>query len=215
MKGVRAEDGPAHCGGEGLSAVPAHLHPAEDRRCTGRVPARTTYMVQPTADLRATFLEAMREFDDETGTTDAIGHTMGQLEKVRFLEDYTRGLRDGTCMRAGVEPLRCCEWWLVEPGPDGPVYLGRVSLRHHPGRGWGHLDFAVRPSRRREGHGTALLALALPIARANGVPVPVLVCDESNLAARKVIEANGGRLTKVDAGRAWFRVPASYDPIGL
>jgi predicted acetyltransferase len=171
------------------------------------------YMIQPTADLRATFLEAMREFVAETGSTDADGHSMAELENPEFLESYTRELRDGTCLRAGVEPLRCCEWWLVEPLAEpgdaaGPGYVGRVSLRHHPARGLGHLDFAIRPSRRREGHGTGLLALALPISRANGVPEPLLVCDEGNVAGRKVIEANGGRLVTVKAGRVRYRITA-------
>jgi GNAT superfamily N-acetyltransferase len=183
-----------------------------------------TYMIQPTADLRVTFLEAMREFVAETGTTDADGHPMAELESPEFLESYTRELRDGTCLRAGVEPLRCCEWWLVESGLGtsdsadtsdgsggpgdraGPSYVGRVSLRHHPARALGHLDFAIRPSRRREGHGTALLALALPISRANGVPAPVLVCEEGNIAGRKVIEANGGRLVTAEAGRVWYQI---------
>ncbi|MGH3388774.1 MAG: GNAT family N-acetyltransferase [Actinomadura sp.] len=197
MKCVRPGDGSTHRGGERSPATLA------------------TYMVQPTADLRATFLAAMREFAAETGTTDADGHTVAELEAADFLETYTQELCDGTCLRVGVEPLRCCEWWLVETDPSGPVYLGRVSLRRYPGRGWGHLDFAIRPSRRREGHGTALLALALPIARANGVPEPVLVCDEGHVAARKVIEGNDGRLVKVDAGRSWYRVPATGSRLRL
>jgi predicted acetyltransferase len=181
----------------------------------GGTTPRTSYVVQPTADLRATFLAAMREFAAENGITDADGHTVAELEAGEFLETYAQELRDGTCLRVGVEPLRCCEWWLVETGANGPVYLGRVSLRRYPGRGWGHLDFAIRPSRRREGHGTALLALALPIARANGVPEPVLVCDESHVAARKVIEANGGRLVRVDAGRTWYRIPTARSRLRL
>ena len=38
-----------------------------------------------------------------------------------------------------------------------------------------------------------MLAAALPIAQALGIDEALLTCDETNVASRRVIEANGGR----------------------
>src|SRR4051812_39715441 len=97
---------------------------------------------------------------------------------------------------------RGCRRWAGVPG--------RVFFRRHPGRNDGHLEFDVRPSRRREGHATTLLALALPIAKANGVDEATVVCSDDNTAARKVIEANSGRLDRVATGRCRYKVPTSH-----
>ncbi|WP_341483615.1 GNAT family N-acetyltransferase [Streptomyces endophytica] len=85
-------------------------------------------------------------------------------------------------------------WWVV----DGS-YLGRVTFRHRltPSlRTWGgHIGYAVRPGARRQGHATAMLRAALPIARDELGIDPVLVTVAAgNTGSRKVIEACGGVL---------------------
>ncbi len=60
-------------------------------------------------------------------------------------------------------------FWLVR---DGCRVLAQSSLRHHltPAleRFGGHIGYVVRPSERRQGYGTLLLALTLASARARG-----------------------------------------------
>lgn len=87
-------------------------------------------------------------------------------------------------------------WWLVERDE----FLGRVSVRHvlddrlrHFG---GHIGYDVRPSRRRQGLGTAMLRLVLPHARALGIDPAMLTCDASNIASRRMIEACGGHVAE-------------------
>lgn len=57
----------------------------------------------------------------------------------------------------------------------------------------GHIGYDIRPSARRQGHGTAILALALGRARALGLRGVLLTCDEDNLGSVRIIEDNGGR----------------------
>ena len=108
-------------------------------------------------------------------------------------ENYAAGLRDGTSLRRGTRPLHTADWWWCERGPGGEVtYLGRASVRHFLEPGGANLDFAIRPSRRGEGHGSALLAAVLPIARVRGVHPAYLICGDASTAARHIIEACGG-----------------------
>ena len=82
-------------------------------------------------------------------------------------------------------------WWV-----DGADYLGRVSIRHSLTQ-WlldygGHIGYVVRPSARRQGHATAMLAACLPVAASLGIDPALVTCDSDNLGSRLVIEANGG-----------------------
>jgi predicted acetyltransferase len=84
-------------------------------------------------------------------------------------------------------------WWV-----DDEEYLGRLTIRHRLTSQLrnvgGHIGYGVRPSARRRGHATAMLAAALPVARGLGIDRVLVTCDHDNIASRKVIEANGGVL---------------------
>lgn len=88
--------------------------------------------------------------------------------------------------------VHCSYFWIVEEDE----FVGYLALRHSL-TAWlleegGHIGFGVRPSRRREGHASRALALALPEARALGLDRVLLTCDEDNDGSRLTIERNGG-----------------------
>ena len=99
-------------------------------------------------------------------------------------------------------------WWV-----DGTDYLGRISIRHRLTPillDWGgHIGYDVRPSARRRGYATAMLAAARPVAARLGIDPALVTCDPDNTGSRKVIEANGGVLEDQRAGKLRFWVPTS------
>jgi predicted acetyltransferase len=83
-------------------------------------------------------------------------------------------------------------WWVA-----GADFLGRLAIRHRlaPGRIGevnGHIGYDVRPSARRRGHATAMLAASLPIAASLGLAKVLVTSDADNVASRRTIERNGG-----------------------
>ena len=62
----------------------------------------------------------------------------------------------------------------------------------------------VRPSSRRRGYATAMLAAALPVASGVGVERALLTVNVKNTASRRVIEANGGQLDKTDGNACYY-----------
>jgi predicted acetyltransferase len=99
-------------------------------------------------------------------------------------------------------------WWV-----EGEDYLGRISVRHRltdflldVG---GHIGYYVVPSRRRQGHATAMLRAVLPEAHRLGVDPALVTCDDTNLASRKVIEAAGGVLEDRRGVKLRYWVPTS------
>jgi predicted acetyltransferase len=96
---------------------------------------------------------------------------------------------------------------------DGDEYLGRISVRHGL-TDWllavgGHIGYDVRPTARRRGHATRMLALALPVAQSLGVDPALVTCDVDNIASRRVIEGNGGKLENTSEGKLRFWVPTA------
>jgi predicted acetyltransferase len=71
----------------------------------------------------------------------------------------------------------------------------------------GHIGYDVAPAARRQGHGTAMLRAALPIAAKLGLSQALITCDVDNIGSRRIIEANGGRLEDVRSGKLRYRVP--------
>ena len=58
----------------------------------------------------------------------------------------------------------------------------------------GHIGYGVRPTERRKGYGTKMLAFALEKCHGFGIKKALVTCDKSNNASRKTILKNGGIL---------------------
>lgn len=66
-------------------------------------------------------------------------------------------------------------------------YLDEKQLRHG-----GSIGYSVRFSERKNGYGTELLRLALPLIRATGQTRALVTCYKENLGSQGVIRNNGG-----------------------
>ncbi|MGI8435224.1 MAG: GNAT family N-acetyltransferase [Nocardioidaceae bacterium] len=168
-------------------------------------------LVPPDSRFQVSFLESVEEFEHTLGedarfaglgVLAAVGVFPGEMFTAQQLRDqetfaaYTARLHEvslpETPLPEGIVSSTAL-WWAEEN-----TYLGRVSVRHCLTK-WledfgGHIGYAVRPSARRRGHATAMLAASLPVAAELGISSALVTCDADNLASRRVIEANGGVL---------------------
>lgn len=78
------------------------------------------------------------------------------------------------------------------------IFVGAVNIRHYLNEGLlrngGHIGDGIRPSERRKGFGTAMVALALDECRKLGIDRVLMVCSKSNVASAKTIVKCGGVL---------------------
>lgn len=107
------------------------------------------------------------------------------------------------------------EWWnmiekaVKDPAPDlvhitqyFGVYnnkiIGTIQIRHYLNDDLllhgGHIGYGVRPSERRKGYATKMLALALEECKNLGIGRVLITCDKTNLGSARTIQKNGGVL---------------------
>jgi len=78
------------------------------------------------------------------------------------------------------------------------IMVGAVNIRHYLNDvlllSGGHIGDGVRPSERRKGIATAMIALTLEECRKLGIDKVLMVCDKENVGSAKSIIKNGGVL---------------------
>lgn len=81
---------------------------------------------------------------------------------------------------------------------DRNIFVGAVNIRHYLNDGLlrtgGHIGDGIRPSERRKGYATAMIALALEECRRLGIRRVLMCCDRDNIGSAKSIIRNGGVL---------------------
>ena len=81
---------------------------------------------------------------------------------------------------------------------DRNIVVGAVNIRHYLNESLllngGHIGDGVRPSERRKGIATKMIALALDECKKLGITKVLMVCDKENIASAKSIQKNGGIL---------------------
>lgn len=148
-------------------------------------------LVRPSTEYAESFISALEELRTEPVrrydwvpdiTLDGVG------EYSRTLEEWSAG------RNLPAHLVACTDYWLV----DGEDYVGTVSIRHELTeqlrKVGGHIGYTIRPSRRRRGYGSQILALALTESKALGLGAVLLTCDKTNTASVRIIEKNGGAL---------------------
>ena len=146
-------------------------------------------LIEPAPEWRDAFLEMARDWRSagDQRYAPAVFNFEGYL---RRLDNQRRGEH----LPLGRVPST--EFWLE----DGGVLLAGLRLRFRLNpeleREGGHIGYDVRPSARRRGYGTQLLALGLIEARARGIWPVLLTADADNVGSIRIIEKNGGVLAE-------------------
>ncbi len=158
-------------------------------------------LVQPSAEYKDSFIEAVKEFQTNEDYTHRNkwyrALSIADLDKDfnAFVEKQQDLMRSGN-VESELPSARVpqTEYWLTE----GEKYIGRISIRHKLNEKLsyigGHIGFDIRPSERGKGYGNHILELAFPKAKELGLTRVLMTCDVRNVASRKIIEKNGGIL---------------------
>ncbi|MDV3427142.1 MAG: GNAT family N-acetyltransferase [Bacillota bacterium] len=81
-------------------------------------------------------------------------------------------------------------FWLI----DNNEVVGVTRVRHQEAGTAGHIGYDISPKYRSKGYGTNILRLALDEALKLGIKEVIVTCNTDNLASKKIIEKNNGKL---------------------
>lgn len=147
-------------------------------------------LIKPTIKLKDEYLSFYQEWVDsgEDMVPWVIQRDPSNFEEMlQFIQDHENGIN----LPEGWGPDST--FWLIN---ENNRVLGAVNIRHrltefllYQG---GHIGYGIRPSERRKGYATKILALSLEKAKELGITKALVVCDETNEASYKVIIKNGG-----------------------
>jgi predicted acetyltransferase len=174
-----------------------------------------TDLALPDPRLHASWAACVRDFGEErmdgsgdwhlpAGWQDDLGERgcRAAVHELLPYADPTRALPD--------DRVHCDYYWITDGDPAAVV--GFLALRHRLNafllEEGGHIGYSVRPSRRREGHATRALALAVRRAAELGIDQVLVTCHEDNEPSRRTIERNGGRYEDSRKGQRRYWIDA-------
>jgi predicted acetyltransferase len=180
-----------------------------------------TRLYRPDVRLRASWQEAMLEFGDEQVHGSGVWHRpeaeQGDLTRegcASFVDQLLTYADHDQVLPAGM--VHCDYYWIIDGEPDEVV--GFLAFRHELNAflldEGGHIGYSVRPARRREGHATRALGLAVRRAAELGLKRVLVTCDDDNLASAATIVANGGVLEDVRKGKQRYWIETGTDHSG-
>ncbi|QIG45589.1 GNAT family N-acetyltransferase [Nocardioides anomalus] len=154
-----------------------------------------TALVRPDARLHASWAACVHEFGPETVHGAGLWHREGPVDLTRAGLEELLALWGPYADPAAALPegsVHCDYLWITA----GDEVIGFLAVRHRL-NAWlleegGHIGYSIRPSRRRQGHASAALALGVRRAAGLGLDRVLVTCDEDNVASARTIETNGG-----------------------
>ena len=143
-------------------------------------------LIKPSEENKAKLIEMLDEWkhDIETNHTNPSHDFTNYLEQLDEKEPVPAG-------RVPTTTLFCYDY-------DKDIFVGAVNIRHCLNEGLlhsgGHIGDGIRPSERRKGYATAMIALALKECKKLGIERVLMCCRKDNIGSAKSIINNGGIL---------------------
>ena len=168
-------------------------------------------LVLPSVEYKDSFLEMVAAIQaDESSTVFNSEQRLDleRLENSEFFEAYCQQLRNeskGIDLPTNYVPHTT--FWLLEQKNGTNTVVGRINIRHLLNefllKFGGHIGYVINPAHRGKGLGTLILKLGLErvsslVEDLAEYDNQVLVtCNVNNVGSQKIIEKNGGVLSKV------------------
>ena len=153
-------------------------------------------LVFPTIDYKDKATEYIKEFyeyDSEINGTGALDRFLQESTYEKWLEECIRAMDIANMRENKVPDLT---YFYVRESDDrivGMINI-RLALNDFLRKEGGHIGYSVRPTERRKGYGTDMLAEGLKVCERVGIREVLVSCDKVNVASAGVIKNCGGVL---------------------
>ncbi|MBR6345022.1 MAG: GNAT family N-acetyltransferase [Lachnospiraceae bacterium] len=152
--------------------------------------------VFPTIDYKDKAIEYINEFyeyDSEINGSGSLDRFLKESTYERWLEKLVYAMDIANMQENKVPDLT---YFYVRESDDrivGMINI-RLALNDFLRKEGGHIGYAVRPTERRKGFGTEMLAEGIKVCERIGIHEVLVSCDKENIASSGVIKNCGGVL---------------------
>ena len=147
-------------------------------------------LIKPTVDVKDEYLAFYQEWK-QSGEQMVPWVISKDPSDFSAMVEELRAEESGENLPEGWVPAST--YWLIT---ENKKIVGAVNIRHQLTvallQSGGHIGYGIRPSERRKGYATQILALSLLKAKELGIDKALVVCDTTNLASERTILKNGG-----------------------
>lgn len=147
-------------------------------------------LIKPTVDVKDEYLAFYQEWK-QSGEQMVPWVISKDPSDFSAMVEELRAEESGENLPEGWVPAST--YWLIT---ENKKIVGAVNIRHQLTvallQSGGHIGYGIRPSERRKGYATQILALSLLKAKELGIDKALVVCDATNLASERTILKNGG-----------------------
>jgi predicted acetyltransferase len=152
-----------------------------------RIILKDLFLVEPNKKYQMSFKNyalTYRKINDE--------HYFSKYKKaLENFQDYLNDLHNYSKRNDLLkEEVLTSTFWLI----DKKEVVGVVRIRHQEVECAGHIGYDISPDYRNRGYGLQILKLALEKAMKIGIEEVILTCNVDNIASKKIIEKNNGKL---------------------
>ncbi|MEN4386744.1 GNAT family acetyltransferase [Streptococcus pyogenes] len=158
---------------------------------------------RPTLKDKDAVLSMINEFLEQKSATDGLWHfNVNDFNYETWLEDSLR--QEMGLSSQGVPAI---QYVAFDERSQAIGFLNlRLRLNERLLEKGGHIGYSVRPSQHGKGYAKEMLKQAVSYAISKNITTILVTCDETNVASRAVIVANGGILEDSRGGteRYWI-----------
>lgn len=148
-------------------------------------------LVSPSIEYKNSYISLLDEFNSLNEPLIPFPLKMDYSDFPKMVEEL-RGYEKGENLLSGFVPHST--YWLIDNKEVVAVANLRHRLNDHLLKEGGHIGYGVRPSSRKKGFATILLAETIKKALDKGIKSILVTCEKDNIASAKVIQKNDGIL---------------------
>lgn len=150
------------------------------------------YLIAPSLEYEEEILSYRQEFLAAGGKEQGGFGTLLTVDSAaQWIQDAKDALSESAC-REGYVPA---SQYICVRESDKKI-VGTIQIRHYLNdylaQYGGHIGYSVRPSERKKGYATWMLANSLPLCRSLNLDKVLITCKNDNEGSRRVIKNNNG-----------------------
>ena len=156
-------------------------------------------LVSPSEEYKESYIASLLEEDEKNFPRDVVQQVSDNfsafIKRQSTIQTGEFKALDGNSY--AIDPQY--NYWLInEDGFVGDICL-RTKLNPFMEVFGGHVGYRIRPSLRRKGFGSRMLALLLKIAKdTHGMDRVMIICSPKNIGSKGMIEKNNGHFEKTN-----------------